>query len=732
MPTWRTATFARLAMRLSKVLPDEAEDFLGLNCETLGDLLHLLPRHLMSGTDLTDIGALTRQRTDSIDYVAIKAAIESVERLDIGGDCLRQRLVVHLTDGKARLTATFFGGKRLLDFWERYLGAGDTSRGIFAGKLTWFRGAPQLNHPAFVLEKDGKWIGPKKNHTLVDHVIKGSFIGLYPQTSKLPTWTVAASIETALAQIIGLKDPLPAWVLSEANLLGLEQAFNSVHEPISRHHYELGKRRLLFDEAFATQVAMAYRRHDANRHTAVPRLARTDGLVKALDDRLPFQLTKGQIEVGRAIAADLASTQPMQRLLQGEVGSGKTVVALRAMMTVVDSGGQAVLMAPTEVLAQQHAYTVTNLLGELGVGGLLSNGPSAEVVVLTGSMTASGKAEALSRIASGRAGIIIGTHALLSHGVDFYDLGLVVVDEQHRFGVEQRNALADQSTSRPHVLVMTATPIPRSVAMTIFGDLDLSVLSEIPLGRADVTTTVVDTQLKPDWVERAWQRMCEEVAKGRQGFIVAPRIDQVGKSESASVLELAEKLKKGPLQRLRLAVLHGRLPGSEKADIMAQFSAGLIDVLVATSLIEVGLDQPNASMMIICDAERFGISQLHQLRGRIGRGSLPGVCLLLTSAEEGTSARERLEAVANSRDGFKLAEIDLAQRREGDVLGLSQSGRHSALRLLRVLEHGDIIEQARDIAAQVVARDPAMDDPGIADFVTEIEARAEADLDEAV
>ena len=727
MAVWRTPAFAQLDTRLDRVLGAEtAKAFVGLNCETLGDLLRLLPRHLMSGTDLTDIASLVKDRRGCEEYVAVMARVGSVKLL---GDPPRQRLEVRLTDGRGWLTATFFGRPSHIEYWQEILNKSE--RGIFAGKLGWFKRAPQLAHPAFVMISEEGFFGAKRNVKLAARVQKSSFVGLYPQTAKLKTWTVAESIELALEGIAGLDDPLPEWVRRQARLPDLEQAFRSVHQPVSQAEYDLGKKRLLFDEAFATQVAMAYRRHDANRHLALARPARPDGLVKAFDDRLVFELTGSQIEAGRTIAADLASTRPMQRLLQGEVGSGKTVVALRAMLTVVDAGGQAVLMAPTEVLAQQHGFTVTALLGDLGLGGLLGDGPSTEVVLLTGSMTASAKGEALERIATGQAGIIIGTHALLSHGVRFHDLGLVVVDEQHRFGVEQRNALADQAKWRPHVLVMTATPIPRSVAMTIFGDLDLSTLDEVPPGRANVATTVVDTVQQPGWVERAWQRVREEVAQGRQGFIVAPRIDAKDQHQGASVVDLASQLSQGPLQGLRLAVLHGRLPASEKTDIMARFGAGTIDVLVTTSLIEVGLDQPNASIMIIFDAERFGVSQLHQLRGRIGRGSSPGICLLLTSAAEDTPARERLGVVASSRDGFVLAQADLAQRREGDVMGLSQSGRRSSLRLLRVLEHTDIVEQARAIAEQVVERDPDLTDPGIVDYVNEIEARAEASLEES-
>ena len=420
----------------------------------------------------------------------------------------------------------------------------------------------------------------------------------------------------------------------------------------------------------------------------------------------------------------------MQRLLQGEVGSGKTLVALRAMLAVVDAGGQAVLLAPTEVLAQQHHQTIVGLMGELGMGGGVLGAPehATDVVCLTGSMPAAVKKSALFKIASGEAGIIVGTHALLADHLQFVDLGLVVVDEQHRFGVEQRAVLTDRAHARPHVLVLTATPIPRSVAMTVFGDLEVSTLAELPQGRADVTTTVVDARRRPAWVDRAWERVREEVAQGRQVFVVAPRIGTTAKEgEGLGVLQLAEQLRSGPLAGVRLGVLHGQLPAEEKEAVMGSFASGDLDVLVATTIVEVGVDVPNASMMVVWDADRFGISQLHQLRGRIGRGGLPGVCLLVSAAEPEAESWQRLAAVASTRDGFVLAELDLAQRREGDVLGASQSGGRSTLRLLRVLEHADIIDSARTIAVDAVERDPGAETPGFADAVTQTNLVADGD-----
>jgi ATP-dependent DNA helicase RecG len=412
----------------------------------------------------------------------------------------------------------------------------------------------------------------------------------------------------------------------------------------------------------------------------------------------------------------------MHRLLQGEVGSGKTVVALRAMLAVVDSGGQAALLAPTEVLAAQHLRTIEKLLGPLAQGGMLGGVENAtQITLLTGSQNTAARKEALALAASGQAGIVIGTHALLSESVVFNDLGLIVVDEQHRFGVEQRDALKAKAVNPPHLLVMTATPIPRTVAMTVFGDLDISTLRELPLGRQPITTHVVPTMEKPTFLDRAWERIREEVSQGHQAYIVAPRI-AAGSSEDAdldflygeqspdiaSVEELAPKLHGGALKGLRIAPLHGRLTTELKDATMQAFSAGEIDVLVSTTVIEVGVDVPNATVMVIMDADRFGVSQLHQLRGRVGRGTSPGLCLLVSGAPIETPARERLEAVAKTQDGFELSRIDLEQRREGDVLGASQSGARSHLRLLRVLRDEGIIEEARNVAAELLESDSSL------------------------
>ncbi|MGH3827881.1 MAG: ATP-dependent DNA helicase RecG, partial [Pseudonocardiaceae bacterium] len=448
----------------------------------------------------------------------------------------------------------------------------------------------------------------------------------------------------------------------------------------------------------------------------------------------------GQRVVGELLAAELAGGHPMNRLLQGEVGSGKTVVALRAMLQVLDAGRQAVLLAPTEVLAAQHARSLRDMLGAHGRAGELGSAEQAtQIVLLTGSLPARARKQALLDAASGAAGIVVGTHALIQDRVSFAELGLVVVDEQHRFGVEQRDALrgrAAEGTS-PHVLVMTATPIPRTVAMTVYGDLEISALRELPSGRSPIATTVVPVGEKPGWLDRVWRRITEEVAAGRQAYVVCPRIggvDAAGEDRASAdtvsedserpplaVLDLVPQLDEGPLAGLRLGVLHGRLPGTDKDAVMRSFTAGEIDVLVATTVIEVGVDVPNATVMVIMDAQRFGVSQLHQLRGRVGRGSHPGLCLLVTDFPAGSAARERLDAVAATTDGFELAQRDLELRREGDVLGAVQSGRRSGLKLLSLLGDADLIGQAREAAQRLVQADPELSaHPGLARLAADL------------
>jgi len=668
-----------------------------LDIHTVGELLQHYPRRYMRRGELTDLAALVNGED-----VTIMAEVISVATRDMR---YRKGTVteVVVTDGTGHLTLTFFNQK-----WPSRLTVG--TRGLFAGKVSRFNKKLQLTHPEYIPlasleDRDA------------EHVA-GELIPVYPASEKLTTDKIGKAVLSALPLVDEVVDPLPLALRKRRKLLSLADAYRGIHRPTDWAEVYRAQRRLRFDEAFVLQVVIAQRRRAIAELAATPRPEHPDGLQAAFDASLPFTLTAGQLEVAQEIADDLSRQTPMHRLLQGEVGSGKTVVALRAMLTVVDNGGQAALLAPTEVLAMQHLRSITAMLGVRADAGLLGASDDAtRVVLLTGSQSASSRADALYAASSGAAGIVVGTHALLQEHVEFHDLGLVVVDEQHRFGVEQRDALRAKAQRPPHLLVMTATPIPRTVAMTVFGDLDVSTLRELPAGRADITSHVVPTEEKPHYLDRAWQRVREEVAQGRQAYVVAPRIGsgdeaatdgEAGSAEPASVLRVVDDLREGPLRGLRLAMLHGRLPSDVKDDVMTRFASGELDVLVSTTVIEVGVDVPNASVMVVLDAERFGVSQLHQLRGRVGRGNAPGLCLLVTQTPEGSPARERLEHVAKTTDGFELAQLDLEQRREGDVLGTAQAGGRSSLRLLRAIADADLIEQAREAAIALVDEDPEL------------------------
>jgi ATP-dependent DNA helicase RecG len=617
-------------------------------------------------------------------------------------------LEVTIGDGSgATLTCTFFN-----QAWrERDLKRGRW--GLFAGKVTDFRGKRQLNGPAYQLLR-----ADATQDEAAEEIeeFAGALIPVYPAAAAVPTWVIARCVRTVLDTFQPPDDPLPGTIRANRNLIGIGTALREIHRPSSKEELFRAKYRLKWDEAFAVQLTLVQRRARAAASPAVARPRREDGLLAKFDAALPYELTDGQRVVGEEIAADLGRPHPMHRLLQGEVGSGKTLVSVRAMLQVVDAGGQAALLAPTEVLATQHFRSIGAQLGPLGRAGELDGDPAGtRLTLLTGSLGAAARRAALAEVADGTAGIVVGTHALLYEGVDFHDLGLVVVDEQHRFGVEQRDALRAKAAQPPHVLVMTATPIPRTVAMTVYGDLETSTLSQLPRGRSPIASHVVPPE-RPAFLDRAWQRLKEEVRAGHQAYVVCPRIgldddqpptdQEPGRRPPLAVLEVAPILEEGPLHGLRIGILHGKLPADEKDAVMRRFAAGELDVLVATTVIEVGVDVPNATTMVIMDADRFGVSQLHQLRGRVGRGSAPGICLLVTEAVEGTAARERLDAVASTTDGFKLSEIDLEQRREGDVLGASQSGKHSHLRLLSLLRDAKLITEARAEAADLVAADP--------------------------
>ncbi|MFC6237823.1 ATP-dependent DNA helicase RecG [Longivirga aurantiaca] len=713
---------------LKKVLGRTADALeKGLGLRTVEDLLRHYPRRYAERGQLTDLRML--EVDEHVTVLARVSRVDVKQYRDKRTGRMVDRLEVVVGDGASTLQLTFFKQS-----WRtKDLRVGRV--GLFSGKVGKFRSDLQLAHPDYVLLPDDSDVAPA-DEVEDDTVLRyaGALIPVYPATAAMPSWKIATSVGVVLDQLpADLDDPLPEATRTRHSLPPLAGAIRKIHVPTTREEIREAVERLTWDEAFVLQAVLAQRRYAAAALPATPRTPVAGGLLEAFDARLPFTLTAGQVEVGATIADDLARTHPMHRLLQGEVGSGKTLVALRAMLTVVDSGGQAVLLAPTEVLAQQHQRSIIAMLGPLAERGLLGGGDvGTRVALLTGSVTAARRREAMLDIQSGEAGIVIGTHALLEEKVQFFDLGLVVVDEQHRFGVEQRAALAAKARDdqRPHVLVMTATPIPRTVAMTTFGDLETSVLTELPAGRSPITTHVVPTSEKPGYLDRAWERIREEVSAGRQAYVVFPRIGGDGaagedvdepadpaaeekRRPPLAVLDLVDHLTAGPLAGLRVGVLHGRMPSDEKDDVMRRFGAGPsspdgIDVLLATTVVEVGVDVPNATVMVVMDADRFGVSQLHQLRGRIGRGAHAGLCLLVTEMHPASPARGRLDAVAATSDGFELSRIDLEARREGDVLGASQSGRRSSLRLLSVLRDEDVIVAAREEAGELVARDPEL------------------------
>ena len=705
-----------------------------LDLHTVGDLLHHYPRRYAERGELTTLADLPLD-----EHVTVVAQVADARVLTFNGSKGRgQRLEVTITDGSGRLQLVFFGKGVHKPHKDLLPG----TRAMFSGKVSLFNRRLQLAHPAYeLLRGDGD-----ETTASADSVAgwAGALIPIYPATTKLESWKIAKAVDAVLPHAEDAVDPLPPALREGRGLPELPDALRKIHRPRTKADVADARDRLKWDEAFVLQVALARRRHADTQLPAVARRPVPGAILDAFDAKLPFTLTDGQQKVSREIFDDLATEHPMHRLLQGEVGSGKTMVALRAMLAVVDAGGQAAMLAPTEVLAQQHHRSVTEMMGELAEGGMLGGADRAtKVVLLTGSMGTAARRQALLDLVTGEAGIVIGTHALIEDKVQFHDLGLVVVDEQHRFGVEQRDALRSKGKQPPHLLVMTATPIPRTVAMTVFGDLETSVLDQLPAGRSPIATHVVPAADKPHFLARAWERVREEVENGHQAYVVCPRIgdeeDQKKKSKASpedeaekrpplAVLEVAEKLRTGPLTGLRIAVLHGRMHPDDKDDVMRRFAAGDLDVLVATTVIEVGVNVPNATAMVIMDGDRFGVSQLHQLRGRVGRGSAPGLCLLVTEMPEASPARQRLGAVAATLDGFELSRIDLEQRREGDVLGQAQSGVRSSLKVLTVIDDEEVIAAAREEATTLVLADPDLTaHPGLR---TALEALLDKDREE--
>ena len=697
---------------LDRLIGDKTAKALAKNLgiKTAADLLQHYPRRYSSRGELTPISEIPVGETVTL----VADVVEVYERRMKGKSGVI--LEVKLTDGHGFVTATFFN-----QAWRaQKLRPG--VRGLWAGKIGSYQNKLQLAHPDYELFGD----------EIEDEVAKAWAelpIPIYPASSTCSTWMIQRAMRVVLDVIPTIEDEAPEELRKKHDLLDLHDAIVKIHQPTNMGDWMAARDTLRYHEAFILQSTLVKRRIENKHQKSTSRVSVEKGYLSQFDESLPFTLTNGQVSIGQAIAEDLSQSHPMNRLLQGEVGSGKTLVAVRAMLTVADSQGQSALLAPTEVLAAQHYKSIERTLGpkltkELGL------------TLLTGQLNAADKKTALLNMVSGKAKIVVGTHALFASKVEFFDLGLIVIDEQHRFGVDQREALRLKGKLPPHVLTMTATPIPRTLAVTVFGDLDVSILTELPAGRQAITSHVI-TDDQPSLVARVWQRVAEEVSNGRQAFVVCPRIDETDEGEEliasggaaqeeeefleegktpkpkrplAAAISVAEALKKNQaLQGLKISVLHGRQSSEEKNEIMTAFSNKEIDVLVSTTVIEVGVDVPNATTMVILDADRFGVSQLHQLRGRVGRGGLPGLCLMLTSAEQDSLALERVNAVAATIDGFKLSEIDLELRREGDVLGANQSGGRSSLKLLRVLADSNMIQEAREEVISLFEADPTLE-----------------------
>jgi ATP-dependent DNA helicase RecG len=693
----------------------------GLGLTTVGDLLSHYPRRYIRRGELTELTHLPLDEN-----VTIVAEVLSTQKRSMQAR-KGTILEVKISDGKGILSLTFFNQP----FRDKELVPG--ARGIFAGKIGEYRGALQLTHPDYELFADQTG-GDEEARRFLENLVP-----IYPATASMTSWQIQKAMAVVLDTLPPLPDPVPAAIRTRRKITSYERAVQSIHRPATDAEWGGARKALRFQEAFVLQAALLQQRAKLRQVASTSRLP--GKLLAEFDAALPFTLTGDQKRVGDDIFMDLAGGTPMNRLVQGEVGSGKTLVALRAMLAVAESGGQSALLAPTEVLAQQHLRSIVKTLGPDLAARL-------RPTLITGQLSVPEKRKALLAAVSGSARIIVGTHALLSDNVGFYDLGLVVVDEQHRFGVDQREALRLKGATPPHVVVLTATPIPRTVAMTVFGDLDISTIAELPGGRVPIKSFVVWN--KPLY-DRVWVRAAEEIAQGRQVFVVCPAIDAADpdpelveaeppstgsgtgapKRPIANVTDTTAELRANPaLAGRRIETLHGRMSSDEKDRVMQDFAGGRIDVLVATTVIEVGVDVPNASTMVILDADRFGVSQLHQLRGRVGRGGVPSVCLFVTHAEDDSLARERVEAVASTLDGFELAQKDLELRREGDVLGNTQSGGRSSLRLLRVAKDGELIAEARDLASAVLEVDPTLQDyPELRDALARrLDAEAEAFL----
>lgn len=720
----------RLEFVIGKKGADKLFDNFGLR--TVNDLLRHYPRKYSEGMSVRgEDDALDLEEGEHVTFVDVVTDTKDGLMRSQPGKRARKWLRVTLGEHRPKVTATFFNAGWMID----QLPTG--TRIMLSGEVGFFKGAMQLTHPAYLVldSPTGKTPGSKAMKAIAtssgatgDELLSAferDFFPIYPASAKMQSWDIYACVRQVLDVLDPVPEPLPESFVHDRDLMSEDEALRAIHLAENSVDRDRAMERLTYDEAIGLQWGLVARRYGELSESGPVASRRTDGLAAEMATRLPFALTQGQAEVLDVISDELASTRPMNRMLQGEVGSGKTIVSVLAMLQMVDAGYQCALLAPTEVLAAQHARSVRDVLGPLAMAGQLGGAEyGTRVALLTGSMTPQEKREARGEVASGAAGIVIGTHALLQEAVEFHNLGMVVVDEQHRFGVEQRDTLRAKARDgvTPHLLVMTATPIPRTVALTVYGDLETSTLRELPRGRQPITTNTIFVTQKPTWLDRAWARIREEVGAGRQAYVVASRIDESDKSKDnndgesgpppVTVLELFDRLGAGPLAGLRLGLMHGRLSGEDKDLVMAAFRAGEIDVLVCTTVIEVGVDVPNATVMVVMDSDRFGISQLHQLRGRIGRGQHPSLCLLATRLPETSKAGERIKAVAATLDGFALADLDLQERREGDVLGLNQSGRTINLRFLSLADHLGVITDAREFCESLYEQRP--DDPGMA------------------
>jgi ATP-dependent DNA helicase RecG len=723
-----------LSDRLDFILGAKAAGLLDelFGIRTVDDLLRHYPR---SYTETAARWDAEDERPEVGQHITLVDTITDTHSFPMKKNPRRKCLRITVGSGRSKVTATFFNA----DYLSKDLTEG--TRVMLSGEVGYFKNVMQLTHPDFLILNGagGRNRGSKSLKTIADtsEAFSGEelmsafdrrFFPIYPASTKLQSWDIYACVRQVLEVLDPVPEPLPDELIAAHHLMGEDEALRAIHLAEDEAERRRARDRLTFDEAVGLQWALASRRHGELSQTGPPAPRQSDGLAAELLGRLPFELTAGQRETLDVLSEGLADSRPMNRLLQGEVGSGKTIIAVLAMLQMVDAGYQCALLAPTEVLAAQHLRSINDVLGPLAMAGQLGGADHAtRAALLTGSMSTAQKNQVRREIAGGEVGIVIGTHALLQDVVEFANLGMVVVDEQHRFGVEQRDQLRAKAPAgiTPHLLVMTATPIPRTVALTVYGDLETSTLRELPRGRQPITSNAIFVRDKPAWLDRAWQRIREEVAAGRQAYVVAPRIDETDESEKggadARPTETAEglfaRLRSGELANLRLGLMHGRLPADEKDAAMAAFRNGETDVLVCTTVIEVGVDVPNATVMLVMDADRFGISQLHQLRGRIGRGEHPSLCLLATWSSPDSPAGRRLRAVADTLDGFALSELDLKERREGDVLGRNQSGRAINLRLLSLADHLAFIEAAREFCARAYEDDSQ--NPGLASLAAQ-------------